>query len=507
MALLVLLGAVLCTRMSRPWTYNDDYNGAFWSQAARNMSAAGFLSTAGVPAPLYFGQPPIPAGELYVHHPTLLAAMMLLDRTILGESEAAARSLPILFSLLTAILLWLFISASEGWREGVFALAFFIAAPMELHYGQMINFEAPELFFMLAALCSFHSWHRERTTGWAVMFLLCCALALWTDWQGYLLVGLLAAQLLLENPRRNVRMCGCMVLTAGFSGMGFLLQIHLASPGSWQELYHAFLERSGHGNLAGGSFTAAQWLRTEFTYLITLFHPVAWLLAAAGATMAWNERRRLSPREAAPIHVATILFVIDAVYVCALRNQSYIHDFAGFYFLVPIAILSGYAVERFLRHIEGRWAGYVPVAATAAICAVCGGLIWSGIARLNGIDTQFCILDDDDTEPATLMPDVGHLLNASFPADAVIVCNFDRYYSPLPYYAHHIMVNDVRDYAAWREAVADALPQAAGGIIWANAPDAADLLHRLPTSETRPVAVDGIPFVLWQPRAVLSHAP
>ena len=116
-ALLLFLAAVLCSRISHPWTYNDDYNGAFWSQAGRNLTRAGVLANAGVPAPLYFGAPPIPADALYVHHPTLLANMMVVDRALLGESEWAARCLPIFFSLLTAALLWSFVShCCQGYR-------------------------------------------------------------------------------------------------------------------------------------------------------------------------------------------------------------------------------------------------------------------------------------------------------------------------------------------------------------------------------------------------------
>jgi len=485
--------------MSRPWTYNDDYNGAFWSQAARNLSNAGILSTAGVPAPLYFGRPPIPSEALYVHHPTLLAELMLADRAILGEGESAARCLPILFSLLTAALLWVFISLSAGWRAGAFALAFFVAAPMELHYGQMVNFEAPELFLLLAALCCFHLWHRRRTIGSAAALLIFCTLAACTDWQGYLLIMLLVGQLLLEGPTRNLRFCAALLLTASFSGLAFLLQIHLASPAAWQELYHAFRERSGHGDLSGGSFTAAQWLRMEFTYLTTLFHPVSWILAALGAGIAFETRRRLPVRESAPLHTATIFFVIDAFYVCILRNQSYIHDFAGFYFLIPIAVFSGFLIEWIIRAIESRRPGYPSFLATMAACALAAALLWSGIARLDGIDSQFCILDDDDTEPATLMPDVGHLIDATFPKDAVILCNFDRYYSPLPYYARRIMINDTRDYTDWQQAASESSPHPAGGIIWTDAPEASQLLHHLPPAETRPVTVDGIPFVLWLP--------
>jgi hypothetical protein len=500
-ALLGLLTWVLCGRMSHPWTYNDDYNGAFWSQAARNLSKAGFLSTAGVPAPLYFGQPPIPVEDLYVHHPTLLADMMLVDRAMLGESEAAARALPILFSLLTAVLLWIFVSLSMGWRVGTFALAFFVAAPMELHYGQMVNFEAPELFFMMAALCCFHLWRQRRTAYSAVGLLLCCGLAAWTDWQGYVLVVLLVGQLLVENRVRNLKVCVGLLLIAFLSGLAFLLQIHLAAPGAWKELYHAFRERSGHADLSGGSFTLGQWGRTEWIYLTTLFHPASWILAAMGAAVALATRRGLSMREAAPLQTAAILFIIDAFYVCALRNQSYIHDFASFYFLVPIAVLSGFFIERVLRGIEIRWPGYPSVVATVAGCALAGALIWSGIARLDGIDTQFCILGDDDTEPATLMPDLGRLIDASFPPGAVIICNFDRYYSPLPYYARRVMANDTRNYTDWEQAAAQTAPQPVGGIVWADEPDAASLLRQLSSNEERRVMVDGIPFVLWRANA------
>jgi len=506
-ALLLLLGLVLCARMSHPWTYNDDYNGAFWSQAARNLSRAGFLSTVGVPAPLYFGPPPIPADALYVHHPTLLADMMLFDRLLLGESERAARALPIFFSLLTAALLWLFLSMSCGWRGSAFILAFFVAAPMELHYGQMVNFEAPELFFLLAALCCFHLWRPRRTTGTAAALLLCCTAAMWIDWLGYLLVILLALQLMIEAPRRNAQMSAGLLLAALLSGIAFLAQIHVAVPGAWEELFDAFRHRSGHGDLSGGAFTAVQWLRTEYGYLTTLFHPVEWLLAAAGALVAFLGRRRLSAGEAAALHIGAALFAIDAFYICALRNQSYIHDFASFYFLVPIAIFSGFLIERIIRGIESRWPGYRTLAATLACCVLPAALIWSGIRRLDGIDTQFCILDDDDTEPATLMPDVGRLIDGAFPPNAVVICNFDRYYSPLPYYAHHVMANDVHTYADWQRAVSDAAPQAAGGIIWAAAPDAPDLVRRLPAPETRRVTVDGVPFILWRPFRPLRRSP
>jgi hypothetical protein len=123
-------------------------------------------------------------------------------------------------------------------------------------------------------------------------------------------------------------------------------------------------------------------------------------------------------------------------------------------------------IDQILRKVGRRWAAY---SVTLLCSLLAAGLLWSGIRRLDGIDTQFCILDDDDTEPDPLMPDVGRLIDRTFPPDAVIICNFDRYYSPLPYYARRVMTNDVHTYAEWQSAVSDAKPQPAYGILWAKA--------------------------------------
>jgi 4-amino-4-deoxy-L-arabinose transferase-like glycosyltransferase len=503
--LLGILATVLCSRLSHPWTYNDDYNGAFWAQAARNLSSGGFLSTAGVPAPLYFGAPPIPSDALYVHHPTLLPAMMFLDRAILGESEAIARLLPILFSLITAALLWALINFTSGPRCAFFALSFYVAAPMELHYGQMVNFEAPELAFLLAALICFHLWRLRPTRIFAAGLLLFAALAMWTDWQGYLLVPILVVQVILSNmPRRRV-ISLALISIAILSGLAFLLQIHLASPTSWQELLHAFRERSSQGNLAGGKFTAWDWIHTQFTDLTTLFHPISWLLACAGVNLALVRRRALSARASIPLQIAVVFFLIDAIYVCALRNQSYIHDFASFYFLIPLAIFPAFFIDSLINVLNTLRPGIPAVTTTLAACLLVAFLIYSAIQSLADIDTQFCILDDDDSEPPTLIPDLGRLIDHTFPPTAAVITNFDQYYSPLPYYARRVMTNYARTYPDWQKALSDASPQPVAGIIWSADPTAPALLAHLAPSDLHPITVDGIPFTEWLPAASNSE--
>ena len=496
--LVVIQAVVLCGRMSHPWTYNDDYNGAFWAQAARNLGKAGFLANAGVPAPLYFGSPPIPADALYVHHPTFLADMMAADRALLGESEAAARAAPIFFSLLTSILLWSYTSYCLGVRTATFALAMYIAQPMELHYGQMVNFEAPELFFLLAALCCFNLWRARRDGRLAAGLYILSALALATDWQGYLLIIFLALQLAGRRHAGYRRMAVTLLLLGLASGILFLAQIRLADAGAWQELFHALKERVSQTDVSGVAFTSAQWLQKVLNDLTTLYTPLAWIIAAAGAVVAYLPRRRTAPMEWMPRNIAGTLFLIGALYVRGLRNQSYIHDFAGFYFLIPIAIFSGIFFDQLLDYLDTRILRR-RLACAVTVCLVPAALIYFGIRKLENIDTQFCILDDDESEPVNLIPHLGHVIDGALPADALVLSNFDRYYSPLPYYAQREMINGLRTYGEWQGAIADAKPQPVGGIVWTGDPEAGELLSHLPPSEKAKVVVDNIPFVLWKP--------
>jgi 4-amino-4-deoxy-L-arabinose transferase-like glycosyltransferase len=496
LALLITLCAILCGRISHPWTFNDDYNGAFWSQAARNLQSNGYFTTAGVPAPLYFGQPPIPADQLYVHHPTFLAAMALVDHRTLGDSEWAARCLPILFSIATAILLALLVAKCLNWPTAAFTLAFFVAQPMELHYGQMVNFEPPELFFLLTACCTFYLWRARGEPRYLAISLAATMLALWTDWLGYLLVILLACHALTMRRGRNAAFA--LISTAVIAGLGFLVQIKLAQPSAWIELTHAFHERSSHSDLAGGNFTLAQWLRTEATYLTSLYHSAAIVIALCGAVAAWISRKRLSPLQKVPLKVATIFFILDTLYVCGLRNQSYIHDFASFYFLIPISIFSGFFAVRFIAWMRNMKPTFAK-AATAICIVVTLILLVTGFRSLANIDTQFCILDDDNSEPANLMPDLGQAIVNTFAPGVVVLCNFDQYYSPLPFYARHEITRAIATPADWNSAIADAAPHPAGGIIWTGAQGAADLVKNLPLTETHAITVDGIPFTLWIP--------
>ena len=298
---LCFLAWALCRNITLPWTEDDNWYGAVYSQAAHMNLQAGLLTTAGVPVTLYFGPLPLPPDAFYVHHPTLLPTLITGAFAVFGESEWAARLVPVACSLLSAVLLWLLVRSAVNVRAATLTAAIFATLPMELHYGDMVDFEPCLLMCMLAVLLCLRYWQVTSHRRWTVLASACILLTLWMDWPGYLFVLSLAGYFLLRGwkgggfkrdgilgesldvgcwtldvgcspassgrerehptsniqhptsngtpfstfspntipPRQSLRFGLLLVGLVGLSGVIFLLQIRHVRPDAWSDLWNA----------------------------------------------------------------------------------------------------------------------------------------------------------------------------------------------------------------------------------------------------------------------------
>jgi hypothetical protein len=119
--------------------------------------------------------------------------------------------------------------------------------------------------------------------------------------------------------------------------------------------------------------------------------------------------------------------------------------------------------------------------------------------------SQLTMLDGQVSEPARLTPDMGRYLQKAFPADTTILCNFDRYYSTLSYYAQRTILRNVGTADEWKDALDDS--ERLGGILWMGAPSTPEILAVLPKDEVQQVEIDGIRFAVWRPGRLRAHLP
>jgi 4-amino-4-deoxy-L-arabinose transferase-like glycosyltransferase len=502
------LAAALLPTINSPWVEDDNVFGAAYAQAACNNLRAGLAVTGGVPATFYVGPLPIPLDAYYVHHPVLVPLQITAAVAAFGEKEWVVRLVPICSSILSALLLWLLVVDTINRRAAALVVTFFVTMPMELHYGNLVDFEPSLVMWMLAALVCLRKWEKHPQSRWAILAGASCLCAVWTDWPGYLFTISVAISFLLKNEKFSRRFALALVGIVALSAALFLLQIRYVNPEAWSDWWTAVTMRLNNGiqpgssarnAIAGPGFGFAEWLVRVFEGLDQNYLRVGWVLVIGGAVYFF--RNRTVPGSRWLGWAALQMAAAGIPYLVILRNWSYIHDFASFFVVGSIAILGGLGLELIWQWFDRSFtSNALKRAAVVVIAVFFVSLAWAGFVQAEKQRSQFLILDGETEEPDNLIPDLGRYLGKTFPADAIILSNFDPSYSPVSYYAKRTIVCNISSAAEWNSVV-DAKGGSLGGIIWLDAPSASEILDALPVDEIVRVEVDGIRFAVWRPRS------
>jgi 4-amino-4-deoxy-L-arabinose transferase-like glycosyltransferase len=492
--LLVALGfliAFFSFDLNTPWTQDDYYNGAVWSQAAHNLLRAGLLQTAAVPAAFYYGPLPIPPDGFYVHHPCLLPLGVAALFCMFGENEWVARLVPLFCSTSSVILVWLLARSCAGVRAAAFSAAVFVTLPMELHYGQMVNFEPCTLMWMLAALLSVRYACVTGNTRWWVGMTAACILAMWTAWLAYFFVIILALHFAFfaRDKQRSIAMW--LLLLALFSALAFLFQIHEVRADAWPDLAKAFYQRLSSS--AGGSlrFTMGEWAWMVGRWLLILVSPFAWALAFSGGLIVWKNGQT-APKLRWLGWAALCLFLLNGFYLVAFRNASYIHDYAGFYLVAPVALLAGVALDHLADWKARRHLGLALALATVLT------LTYSGVVTTHGLWAQSDLLDGTIAESPRFIPSLGQIVRGYFDERTEVLCNFEPHATTLPYYAQRSLLGEPWNAPDWKEQLQEKTGRF-GAIVWMGGADASELLEVLPKEGRTEIEIERVRFCLWKP--------
>ncbi|NQU10455.1 glycosyltransferase family 39 protein [bacterium] len=494
---LLWLAWALSRDIHRPWINYADFNGAVWSQSAHNNLRAGWRTTWGVPTGFHFGPLPIPPRGYYTHHPPLLPWLVTAAFAVFGEHEWAARVVPVSFSLLTAVLLWWLVRSCVNARAATLAVAVLAALPMELHFAPMVNHEPLVLLWMIGMLVCLRQAQLTSQGRWVAGLCGCAFLGMWTGWHTYMFAVPLGFVLLMR-PSRLEKQAGLGLLAlAVLSAVLFLLHIRLGRPDAWQDLLAALRFRLSSTDQAGMGYPWSQWAAKVGGSLWTTIPAAAWLLAAGGFLQLFRtEGMRWLAWASAGI------FLVTACYVVGFRNASYIHAYAPFYFIGPVAMLSGVALDGFLRRTKAHPGGnpLLPPVRAAGVLFIILSLAVAGQATARSLDRQqHCILDWQTAEAPDLVPRLGEAIRREFPEDTLVLCNFMPAYGPhLYYYAQRTLWNNLSTFEQWQPILND--PQLPiGGVVWLGHPDARSLLSHLPPGNRREVTVSNHRFCFWLP--------
>jgi hypothetical protein len=174
------------------------------------------------------------------------------------------------------------------------------------------------------------------------------------------------------------------------------------------------------------SITWGQWTKQQADYLLRGIPVAAWLLAGSGYLSLVTRRSEVEDGESSLKSVASVFLIAAALYFVVWRGASYRHSYAGFYFVVPVAVLGGLALNS-LMDIAGNGAGSrlfrgLAVALGVVIMSILGYKAFGNLRYYHRI--QFLVIEGARKEPSNFIPEFGRKIQSSFAESTRVLCNF-----------------------------------------------------------------------------------
>jgi len=379
--LLFLLGLILglaalarAYEFDRPWALGDHngWGGAFYSNIARNYLRYGYAATRLAPV-VTTGEVPVERHVYYLTHPPFIGLSVSLTFRVLGESEWAARLVPLAFSVGSVALVYLLGAGLWSSALGLLGAGFAALVPMGIVYGAHVDPQGPPLTFFALAMAE--AYRRGSWTGALAALLLGSGF----DWPVHYMSGLLAAHALLTGgSRRALLLPFASLVLAG----GFLLYARRIAPRPEQNYLGAsaiqsFSFWSGRSvdprRIPGYRLRepgAAQWLERLGGYYGELFTLPLAALSVIGLGVA------LARRQAGML---LVLLAWGSLHVLLFPMGAYVHDYWSDYLTPGLSLSAALGSVAIYRRLG---APFRPALATLALGALF--VYWSflGIGRI-----------------------------------------------------------------------------------------------------------------------------
>jgi len=378
---LLILAAGTALRLpdfTDPWRHTTarlkakGLNGALYGTIARNHVRHGYLGTR-LAMVRCGGERTVEelGNHRYLNHPPLFAVLLSFSFQAFGVHEWSARLVPLLFSVLSLLMLFGVCRLVSGLRPALIAMALMAATPMAAYFGAFVDVQSsPVLFIALVIFYFYWKWYSSRRSGFFLALILSFLIGAALDWPIYLLALALFLHFLLNPGDRGYsRLIVGLPVTATIAFGLTLVHIGLLAP---DRSLSGFLDAFRFQGLASsptfgqGGLWAAWAGRLEVYFLRYYTLPLLFLAAF------WMVRALLAGafRRAPAGGGLVFCFVFTGgAYVLLFPAGSAVHEFWSFY-LIPALCAS----VAFLLSETSRWTAAV---ATSALAIYLGAAAWA----------------------------------------------------------------------------------------------------------------------------------
>lgn len=323
---------VLQSNSSKPFVGIHDWNGARYGNIAKNYLIYGAETKLGQVEYLKLDG----TFQYYTRYPPLLPLSIAASYKAFGVSEWSTRIVPIIYTSL--MLMAVFLAGSILWnlRVGLFASLFLLATPMIRYFGKnpvhepMVGAFALLVFLGLALLLN----GKKGTAAWALVFGGSILAAL-SGWGGYFVVPAVLLVFLHLKIRKAIYFAYLAVMAVLFLGhfafVNFLTGSFLGGG-----LGETFLYRSGQ---EAREYTFLEFFSQVRLWATTLFTVSLLAFSALFVFVAKNQRNDR-------LVFLLGLLIFGSFYPLIFSNATYIHNYFIFNLAPFLGLLAAVAVDR-----------------------------------------------------------------------------------------------------------------------------------------------------------------
>lgn len=350
--LLCIAAAILSIGIKKPFIGLHDWNGAVYSQVARNFLRYGYIK-------IKFGQilnPGLVTPQEFrftTHYPLLFPIILSFFFKVFGINEWSARLVPISSSILMILYFYKLISFFWDKKTALFACLFLIFTPMFIYFAKMPVHEIINTGTAVITVYYYFLWLKkgDRNSLLLIYFLTFIREAI--EWSGFSLTFFLLVHAFFSNRQAFKKLIGLIplsilmfslhlfylkILTGSFFGGGFM-KIALVRLGFNQESY---------GNIIHPGFL--QFLKHEFTITHLYFTKIlvffAFLYYCFFIKKFFEKKADLKFKGG----IVAVFFIFGASYGLIFRNALWYHDYLLFYALPFIALSSTLIIDHLTRN-------------------------------------------------------------------------------------------------------------------------------------------------------------
>lgn len=347
--ILIFSAIVISVDIDKPFIGHHDWNGAWYSNSARNYLRYGYWQTK-------FGQVlnvDYIKEENFIyntHYPPILPILISASFRIFGVREWSARLVPTLASLATIAAIYVIGVKFFNLKTAVFSSAVSTVLPITIYFGKMPVHEVVILPFVLSSIILYFNFYRKENVKNFVLLIASLIASLLVHWSAYFLTPIFFVHYLIvsKNSRKLLFASSFIILNVVMFFLYLLYTFWLTESFVGGGLFDILLDRLNITDKPQ-DYTTINFIKQRIGLTSAYFSPFVIILAVIPILKII--KGLIAVKVAQNLQLLVILIVFGASYNVIFRNAAFYHDYTVIYFWPALALAAGYGFFTVLQKL------------------------------------------------------------------------------------------------------------------------------------------------------------